>query len=230
MAHGHDSSIGKKGFFTMEILLSFTIFVLILLSFQSVFRESIRIQRFLENSSVGLLERSIFEEKLSEDLNFVIPLKDGRMFFLNETPSLVTLRFISTKRLTIPARGLESHIILVEYQFSKTPGSPLLIRKEKALEGYNEFVLENFSEADFEEAFLPGWFLVSWESRSERRLNWLEHPESLSFRFSPDEQENSNLTLDRSYPISLFRLKEAESGPVPSAPDQGAPGIPGGTP
>ena len=109
----------RKGFLTLELLLTITIFSMILIAFQDALRLSLRSQRRLEHIAEQIQEKSMFIEMIQRDFLYLTPLKDGKQIYFIDDSDTFILRFISQRPIAYPPRNQESRILLIEYTLIK---------------------------------------------------------------------------------------------------------------
>ncbi|PCJ20626.1 MAG: hypothetical protein COB02_03635 [Candidatus Cloacimonadota bacterium] len=177
-------NVKSKGFLTLELLLTITIFSMILMAFQDALRLSLRSQRKLELITEKIQEKSMFIEALQRDLMYLVPLKDGKqIYFINDSDSF-TLRFISQRPITYPPRKVKSRILLIEYSFNKLKkNEPVLNRRVQEIFGYNEFTLEKEIKDAYLSSYMQGGILLDYKFEGKINLSWFEESKYIDLRW-----------------------------------------------
>ena len=198
--------MNQKGFFTLESLIAFTMFILILMSFQNAFHYSLKAQKLIEFHSNKILETRVMIEKMEEGFSFRVPLKDGKEFFITRKEENVSIRFITEKPISFPPRNIGSRIYLVEFLFSKDNKVPFLTYSEKFLEGYNEFTVQKPFEADYQKSWGIGQILEEISFDGEEKLGWFYKVKKIVISWKSSKSK----FLEKVFYLTPFRLVEDE--------------------
>lgn len=203
----------KKGFLTLELLLTITIFSMILIAFQDALVLSLRSQRKLEKITEQFQDKSMFIEILQRDLSFLIPLKDGKQLYVLDDSNHLLVRFISQKPISFPPRPAYSRMLLVEYTFNKTlDDKPLLTRKIEEITGYNEYTLERELKDPFTNIYLLGGGLLEYRFQAKESQSWFAETKYLDIEWKKSLKK-SETDRYRFY-FYPFRVKEDEKDVV----------------
>ncbi|MCO4781920.1 MAG: hypothetical protein KC646_06305 [Candidatus Cloacimonetes bacterium] len=198
----------KKGFLTLELLLTITIFSMILIAFQDALVLSLRSQRKLEKITEQFQEKSMLIEMVQRDFSHLIPLKDGKQLYVLDDPNYLLLRFISQKSIAHPPRQSKSRMLLVEYLFNKTKGKDaLLTRKIEEISGYNEYTLERELKDAFTTRYLLGGGLINYKLKGKEVQSWYEDSTTFHMEWKKSLKK-SEIDFYRFY-FYPFRVKKA---------------------
>lgn len=207
--HSVGSAKNNKGFLTLELLLTITIFSMILIAFQDALVLSLRSQRKLEKITEQFQDKSMLIEMIQRDIAHLVPLKDGKQFFVLDDPNHFLLRFISQKTISLPPRSTHSRMLLVEYVFNKSLDSkPLLTRKIEEITGYNEYTLERELKDEYTNTYLMNGGLVDYKIKGKANQSWFEESKYLDLNWKKSIKKSE----EDYYRFHLFpfRIKKKE--------------------